>query len=135
MATRAVFTPKAAEYGATIFPQLLLVNRRPVLRFDGATDEECQWTTVAPQGLTGTVTCLIFFMAVSATTGTIRWEATLEAITPGDATDLDAGDSFAASNSNGGAVPGTAGFLETIGITLTNADSIAPGLLSLPPAP
>ncbi len=124
--TRAVFTPFAAEFPATNFPQLLLVNRRPALAFDAATDEACVWTAIAPQGLTGTMTCVISYVMASATSGAVGFQAYIEAVTAADATDLDAGTSYdTVNNSASTTVPGTAGYLGQISITLTNQDSIA----------
>lgn len=125
MATRFVFTPYGAEFPASAFPQLLLSNRRPALAFDGAADEACYWTGIAPQGLTGAITVVITYAAASATTGTVRFEALLEALTAADAVDTDAATSFDTTNSNGGTVPSTAGYIGQISITMTNADSIA----------
>lgn len=128
MASRMVFTPYSAEFPASNFPQLTLVNRRPVLAFDATTQETCQWTSIAPQGLTGTLTAVISYIMASATTGGVIFGVALEAITDGDATDLDAGDSFDTDNENGDlTVPGTAGHIDQISITLTNADSLAAG--------
>ncbi len=125
MATRFVFTPTSAEYPASNFPELAIVNRHPALAFDAATDETAYWTSVAPQGLTGTITVIISYIMASATTGSVRFQAAIEAITAGDATDLDATTSFDTANSAGGTVPGTAGYMQQISITMTNADSIA----------
>jgi len=126
MATRFVGTPFAAEFPATNFPQLLLSNRRPVLAFDAATDETAYWTFVAPQGLTGTLTLVLTIAMASATSGTVGIQAQLEAITDGDSTDTDATTSFdSVNNSTSTTVPGTAGYIKQISITLTNADSIA----------
>lgn len=128
MATRGVFLPQSAEYPASNFPQLLLVNRRFVLAFDAATDESCYWTGVAPQGLTGTLTLVVSYIMASATSGDVVWDAAVEAVTDGDATDLDAGDSFDTTNAATAAtVPGTAGHIDQVSITLTNKDSIAVG--------
>lgn len=125
MATRFVGTPLAAEFPSSNYPALTLVNRRPVLAFDASTDETAYWTGVAPQGLTGTITVVITYMMASATSGNIYWQAQLEAVTDGDATDLDAGTSFDTANSGNGAVPGTAGYIDQISITMTNADGLA----------
>lgn len=124
MATRAVFTPLSAEFPSSNFPQLTLSNRRPVLAFDAGTDETAYWTGVAPQGLTGTLTLVITYAMASATSGNIYWQAQVEAITDGDATDTDATTSFDTANSGNGAVPGTAGYIDQISITLTNNDSL-----------
>lgn len=127
MATRCIFTPNSAEFPAAAFPALTLINRRPVLAFDAATDETAYWTAIAPQGLTGTLLAIVTYMMASATSGAVYWEGILEAVTDGDATDLDAGTSFGTTNSANGTVPATAGYIDQITITLTNADSIAVG--------
>lgn len=127
MATRAIFTPYSAEFPATAFPQLQLVNRRPVLSYDASTQETAQWTGIAAQGFTGTVTALVNYVMASATANLVDFEVSLEAVTDGDATDLDAGDSFDTVNSASTTVPGTAGHIDQLSITLTNADSIAAG--------
>lgn len=127
MATRAVFTPYSAEFPTTNFPRLQLVNRRPVLSFDASIQEACQWTGVAPQGFTGTITALVNYIMASATSGLVDFEVSLEAVTDGDATDLDAVDSFDTVNSANATVPGTAGHIDQLSVTLTNADSIAAG--------
>lgn len=126
MATRFVFTPQSAEHPASNFAPLNLINQRPVLMFDAATDETAYWTGIAPQGLTGTITLVITYMMASATSGTVGLQAQIEAVTDGDATDLDAGTSFdSVNNSASTTVPGTAGYIDQISITLTNADSLA----------
>lgn len=125
MATRFVGTPLAAEFPSSNYPALTLINRRPVLAFDASTDETAYWSGIAPQGLTGAITVVITYMMASATSGNIYWQAQLEAVTDGDATDLDAGTSFDTANSGNGAVPGTAGYIDQISITMTNADGLA----------
>ena len=126
--TRAVLIPYGAEFPATNFPQLMLVNRRPVLAFDASTDEACQWTVIAPQGLTGTMTAVITYMMASATSGAVGFQVAVEAVSDGDSTDLDAGDSFdTVNNSASTTVPGTAGYIDQISVTLTNQDSVAAG--------
>lgn len=128
MATRATFTPYAAEFPASNFPQLLLNNRRPALAFDASTDETCYWTFVAPQGITGTITVVITYVMASATSNAVGFQAQLEAITDGDTTDTDAATSFdSVNNSASTTVPATAGHIDQISITMTNADSIAAG--------
>ena len=127
---RTVFLglPGSAEYPAANFPQFTLSNRRPVLAFDAATAEACQWTTKAPVGITGTLTAIVTYAMASATSGGVAFTVEVEAITPGDAVDTDAADSFDSVNTGTDAtVPGTAGHIDTVSITLTNADSIAAG--------
>lgn len=127
MATRVVCTPESAHFPGSNFAALTASNRRPVLAFDAATDEQCFWTFVAPQGLTGTISVVLTYAMASATSGNIYWQAALEAITAADAVDTDSATSFDTANSGNGAVPGTAGYIQQISITMTNADSIAAG--------
>lgn len=125
--TRFVFTPTAAEFPSSNYPALAIDGQaRPYLAFDTTTDETCYWTFVAPQGLTGALSCIVTYRAASATSGTACFEVALEAISDGDATDTDAGSSFATVNTNTAVtVPGTAGYIDQFSVTLTNDDSIA----------
>ena len=127
MATRFIGTPYSAEFPASNFPALTLSNRRPVLAFDAGTDETAYWSFIAPQGITGTITCVVTYAMASATTGAVYWQAALEAITAADAVDTDATTSFDTANSGNGTVPATAGYMQQISITMTNADSITAG--------
>lgn len=126
--TRAILTPFGAEFPSSNFPGLTAINARPTLAYDASTQETAYWTLVAPQGLTGALSCVITYMMASATSGNIEFEVAVEAITDADATDLDATTSFDTVNSSGAtAVPGTAGYIDQVSVTLTNADSIAAG--------
>lgn len=125
--TRGSFTPLAAEFPTSNFPALTAVNGRPVLAFDAATDETCYWTFVAPQGLSGALTLLVHLFGNAAGTNSTFWQAAIEAVTPGDAVDLDSATSFDTDNSGNVAMPATQGHQTTVSIALTNADSIAAG--------
>lgn len=127
MASRLLFNALSAEIPASAGPTLTKVNDRWVLAFDATTQETCYFSGIAPQGLTGTITVVVSYIMASATTGTVEWEAALEAITDGDATDLDATTSFDTVNSGSATVPGTAGYIDQISITMTNADGLAAG--------
>lgn len=129
MATRAVFTPASAEMPSTNFPQLTISNtteRRQALGYDASTAEAAMWTTVAPQGLTGTQTMVVTYAMASATTGGVAWQVEAEAITAGDAMDTDAATSYDSTNvATAASVPGTAGYIGQVSVTLTNVDSMA----------
>lgn len=131
MATRFILTPESARFPSTNFPQLLTVHateRILALAFDPTTSESCVWAGVAPQGLTGTWTAVISYIMASAVSGGVAFDVSVQAVTSGDALDLDASASY--DTVNGGsdaAVPGTAGYMEQISITLTNMDSVAAG--------
>jgi hypothetical protein len=126
MATRFVGLPESAHFPSSNFPQLTLSNQRPVLAYDASTDETAYWTDIAPQGLTGTITLVITYAMASATSGAVGLQAQIEAISDGDALDTDATTSFdTVNNSASTTVPGTAGHIDQISITMTNADSLA----------
>lgn len=128
MGSRFVFLPNSAEYPASNFPALALVNRRPALAFDASTNETCYWSAVVPQGWTGPITAYIYYIMASATSGDVDVDVAVEAITDADATDLDAATSFATTNSADNVnVPSTAGYLDVIPVTLTNDDGAAAG--------
>jgi hypothetical protein len=128
--TRAILTPLSAEFPATNAAALAFINTRPVLAFDAATaSESAYWTFVVPQGITGALTAVISYMMASATSGGVAFDVAVEAVSTGDAQDLDTGaGSFATVNAgNDATVPGTAGYMEQLSITLTNDDSLAAG--------
>lgn len=128
MSTIALFLPESANLPSTNMPAPGVDGQlRPYLAFDAATDESCDWTFIAPQGLTGAISAVITYRMASATSGSVRVQAALEAITDGDTTDTDAVSSFDTANSAGATVPGTAGYIDQLSITMTNADSMAAG--------
>lgn len=126
--TRASLTPLAAEFPASNYAPLHNINQRPVLAFDTTVAETCYWTFVAPQALAGTLSAIIHVFGNAAGTAGVVFSVALEAITPGDAVDLDVTTSFDSSNNTGTiAMPATQGHQTSGSVTLTNADSIAPG--------
>lgn len=129
MATRFVFNPFNAEFPSSNFPELRLVNQRPVLAFDASTNETCYWTVAVPQGWTGTKTAIVYLIMASATSGDTDWDVAVEAVTPNSGTlDLDSATSFDTVNSTDNTtVPATAGRVQAITVTLTNNDSSAAG--------
>lgn len=93
-----------------------------------AVGEYVLFVTNAPVGITGTHTAKIKFIMASATSNQIAWRVEVQAVTPGDSFDIDAGTSFdTANNSSDTAAPGTAGYLAETSITLSNMDGIAAG--------
>lgn len=128
MATRAVLLPISAEFKTSTFPALLQLSdaagARKVLAFDAATDEAAYWTFVAPVGWTAPLYVVISYAMASATSGNTIWDVAVEAVASGDATDLDAGESLDTANTSAAdAVPGTAGYLKQVTVTLTTHDS------------
>lgn len=126
--TRASLSPLSAEFPSSSYPGLSVVNQRAVLAFDTTVAETCYWTFVAPQALAGTLSAIIHVFGNAAGTAGVVFNVALEAITPGDAVDLDSATSFDTANASGTiAMPATQGHQTTGSVTLTNADSIAAG--------
>ena len=88
-----------------------------------------EWLTFAfrmPADYASAPVAKVQYKMASATTNGVAWTVRLAAVTDGDATDVDA-KVFAAANTASATVPGTAGFIDEVSITLTNADSVAAG--------
>jgi NADH:ubiquinone oxidoreductase subunit 2 (subunit N) len=118
--TRMVLTPDSASFPSSNFPALTTVNARRVLAYDASTQETCYWTFIAPQGLTGALSAVITYAMASATANLIDFEVAVEALSDGDTIDTDAATSFDTVNSGSATVPGTAGYIDQLSITLTN---------------
>lgn len=100
-----------------------------VAGFNDTTREIVHIIWVDAGALTANFTVAIKWRADTATTGNVRWQVSIEAITPGDSTDTDAGSSFAAAQEVTDAAPATAGFMVEAEVTFTaaQADNIAEG--------
>ncbi len=126
--TRYPLTPNAAEFPTANFaPRTKDANSRTVLSFDPTTSQSCWWTLVAWQGLTTPLTLIIHYTMVSAVSGSVYFRAYVEAVTAGDALNIDTTDSFDVANAANAVVPATAGYEQEISITLTSNDAIAAG--------
>lgn len=122
--------PDAFVPDVSLAPDRGLVQGRPYWAFDASSVRTLRskpfvWPAAYDGG--GTLKCDLLLIAESATSGKFDFEISVEAITPADAVDLDAGESFDTANTGDGTVPGTAGHLMLLTITLTNKDSVAAG--------
>lgn len=105
------------------------INGRTVLVYPDGSDEYAAYTRAVemPQAYAGGTLTAKLGIFTAATTGSVCWEVYVEAVTDADATDLDSTTSFDSVNTATVAVPGTAGYLDVVSITLTNKDSVAAG--------
>jgi hypothetical protein len=95
--------------------------------FDATNDESMMWAFQMPGDYASGPVLDVLYKMASATTGAVRFEGRLAAITDGDTTDADA-KAFATTNSAGDTVPATtAGKIGGFSITLTNDDSLVAG--------
>ena len=113
----------------TAFAALTRRNNHFVQNFDAATVESIDFGDSLDRRYNGNgVTLIITWMAASAVTGNVKWNAQFERHDD-EATDLDA-DSFAAYNSTTSACPAASGALQYTTITFTDGaqmDSLAVG--------
>ena len=97
------------------------------LAFDASQLEQCMWSFRMPADYASAPVLKVMFKMTSATTGNVIINGRLAAVSDGDSTDVDAKAFATVNTSSATAVPGTAGFLKEISLTLTNADSVAAG--------
>lgn len=124
-----IFPALANEPPASAYATVDTRNAHVVLDFDAATDESAVFSGVMPRNYGGGgITLSLHWMASSATSGNVRWDASFERIAANDL-DTDA-DSFAAVQSATGAVNGTSGKVTVTTIAFTNGaqmDSVVAG--------
>jgi hypothetical protein len=96
------------------------------LLYDASTDEVAMWQYRMPASYNSGITAKIMYAMSSATSGTVEYEVAVMAISDGDSQDTN-GNSFDTVNTGTETVPGTAGHLSEISITLTNNDSVVAG--------
>lgn len=96
------------------------------LNYDAAQTEQVSWQLVMPPNYASAPILKVQYKMTSATSGVVKIDGRLAAITPGDSTDGDA-KAFGSANTATDTVAGTAGYVKEISLTLTNADSVAAG--------
>lgn len=93
------------------------------LLFDTTTEESGLWMFKMPDNFASGLTSVLQYAMASATSSTVAFDISVMAVADGENIDTT---SFDTVNSTGAiTVPGTAGFVDTLTTTLTNADSIA----------
>jgi len=125
----AVFTPLQNEPPATNYATLDTRNSVPVLDFDADTDESAVFGGVLPNNYAGGgLTITLVWMATTATTGDVVWNADIERHQD-DAFDIDA-DGFAGANAATGTTASASGEQQYTDITFTSGsdmDDLAAG--------
>jgi hypothetical protein len=97
------------------------------LAFDGSGNtEQCMWSFRMPADYASAPVLKVQYKMASATSNSIVLDGRIAAVSDGDSQDVDA-NAFANANTATKTVPGTAGHLDEVSITLTNADSLAAG--------
>ena len=122
--TFATFTPRDNQPPATAFATIDTRNSVMVLEFDAATEESSTFVGVIPEAanLASGLIVRLWWMADTATSGTVSWAASFE-----DAgTDLDA-DSFDTAAEVTSTANATSGIETVAQITITTIDGITAG--------
>jgi hypothetical protein len=91
---KQLLLPEESIGAATVFAPVDVIQGTsfpvPRLLFDAATDEARHWKTTALNYGSGSWTFDIIWYATNATTGTVRWEIAMAAVTPeGDSQDVE----------------------------------------------
>ena len=100
-------------------------NSVPKLLFDDTTSELVYWVFRLPSDFSSAPVLKVQYSAASATSGTFGVSVSIMAVTDGDSADVDTESYDTANSPTAVTVPGTAGHLDEISATLTNADSMA----------
>lgn len=119
---------------SNLAPQIVRVKSSAVapapyfyqLNFDDAQREQVSWQFALPPNYANAPILKVQYKMASATTGAVVIDGRVAAVTPGDATDVDA-KAFGSANTTTNTVPGTVGHLKEVSLTLTNDDSLAAG--------
>ena len=101
-------------------PQLFWVEAL----FDADTDEHIYYQFLMPDNYASAPVVDVYYKAASSTADTVAFGAQLAAVTSADETDLDA-NLLDSANGGTSTSPATAGWMDIVSITMTNADSVA----------
>ena len=128
MATASIILPvQAAKIGGayiTAGAQIDGGSGAWKLLFDASATESALWQFKMPSNYASGLVAKLQYAMASATANKIDWEVEIMAVADGEDIDTTSFDSVN-EVTGGTTVPGTAGFVDTISITCTNADSVA----------
>ena len=123
--TLFTFHPMDSESPTSNYPTLDARNAIAVLDFDASTAETVYFRGVVPSHYSGGgLTLDVYWMATSATTGDVKWEAAWEENDPNN-NDLDA-DAFGTASNVTTTTNGTSGKVTKSTITITHANMGSP---------
>ena len=97
------------------------------LAFDATTQEFVQWQFRLPANYSSSPVIKCIYKMASATSGGVVIEVKVLAVSDGDSTDVDAATYSTANTSGSLTVPGTAGYIDEISLSLSNVNSWAAG--------
>lgn len=127
MATGTILLPIPALFDAVVPAGLSFFNSKPRQLFDDTTDEIIHWTFRLPENYASAPILKLQYSMASATSGNVIVACQVMAVSDGDAQAVDSDSYDTVNTSSATAVPATAGYMDEISLTLTNADSVAAG--------
>ena len=125
-----VLAPEEAQFKTTVFPQYQRFQGTnfPVsgLAYDATADEAASWKLVATRYGSGNLTLSLKWYADTASSGVVRWECQIAAVTPNTDTQDVETDGLATAQTVDDTHLGTTGQrLHEASITVSNLDSLA----------
>jgi len=127
MATGTILLPLPGNPDNSNPPGLEWFNSKIRLLFDDSTDEITHITFRMPENYASAPVLKAQYSMASATSGNVIIACQVMAVTDGDSAAVDTDSYDTVNTSSATAVPGTAGYIDEISLTLTNADSLAAG--------
>lgn len=124
MATGTIILPLPGKFDDTNPPGIIYTNNAPKVLFDASTSETMYWTFRMPANYASAPLLKLQYAMASATSGAVEFECSIMAVSDGDTSNIDT-DSYDTVNTQTATVPGTAGYLDELSITLNNDDSLA----------
>lgn len=127
MATGTILLPLIGGFDATNPPGVESFNSKTRLLFDASTDEIIYRQFRLPQNYASGLTLKVQYSMASATSGNVIVSCEVMAVSDGDSQAVDSDSYDTINTSSATAVPGTAGYLDELSLSLSNADSAAAG--------
>lgn len=133
MATvRHELLPEEAQFASSSFPAFdrIAGTNFPVTRllFDASATETAYYKLAAVNYATGNITCDLIWYATNATTGVVRWEVAMAAITPeSDSQDVETKAFATALTVDDTHLGTTSKRLHRAQVAISNLDSVAAG--------
>lgn len=129
---RQLLLPEEAQFLGSAVPAFDKINGTnfPVSRllFDAAADEGAFWAIEATVYGSGNITCDLIWYATNATTGVVRWEVAIAAVTPeSDSQDIETKALATAQTVDDTHLGTTSKRLHKATVTISNLDSVAAG--------
>jgi hypothetical protein len=125
--TRTIILPiTAAELDTSTPPTAVIAANRMHLAFNDSSNQLVYYMFTMPPDYGSALKMVVCQAADTATSGTVAWKSNFFCLTSGDSTDVNS-PSWSSANTLAFAVSGTAGYMTSGELTITNTDSLVAG--------